>query len=320
MFEINVLMIGARGVGKTSTLTSMYNEFNTKMGNDSLDIQLMASDETSTKLNKKLAELKKSVGETRISKPAIAGSTAAEEFMFFLGEDESTKSIELKFRDFPGSYIEEKQSKVKAWIKESQVIIIPIDTPALLEEAGKYNEEYNKPSQIADIFKNVKTSFSSRKHLILFVPLKSEKYLDENSYGTNKIVEKVEQHYAQLLNIFRSGGLNNNTAIAITPIQTVGGIKFSRIDNKNGNPEFIYIKKGAKSKYEPKDTDQPLRYILSFAIKEKLDNLSLFESLKSMFGLFGGNEAFKKAVENFSRNIKQDNNFKILQNDSFFKS
>ena len=59
-FTINILMVGASGVGKTSTLTAMYDQFN-KIIDKNLELQLIPDDETSNKLNTKLAELKKQI-------------------------------------------------------------------------------------------------------------------------------------------------------------------------------------------------------------------------------------------------------------------
>jgi hypothetical protein len=197
------------------------------------------------------------------------------------------------------------------------VIIIPIDTPALIEKGGIYNEEFNKVSSLVDLFKNIRGSFETgtKRHLILFVPLKSEKYLDKNNYAKNDIVKRVEEEYKAIINIFKSDLIRDKVAMAITPIQTIGGIKFSRIGEKDGGEEFIFTKIAPDSTYSPQDTDQPLRYILSFAIKEKLGSQGWITAI--LASMFGWNEKFVKAIKTFSKGTKEDNNFKILQNRNF---
>jgi hypothetical protein len=311
-------MIGASGVGKTSTLTAMYQQFNKFIGN-TLDIQLIPDDATSNRLTRKLTDLKKQIETESVrTYPTVEGTNSVDEFNFILAKDEdSPEKIRLKFRDFPGGYIETERKEVKKWIKESQVILIPIDTPAMLEEDGKYNEIVNSPAKLYDIFKSIRGSFETRNHLVLFVPLKSEKYLIGNDYYQNNIVYSVEKYYSDLINLFSSDLLKDKVSIAITTIQTIGGIKFSMMEEFDDEPVFIYKKKGYSSTYEPVDTDQPLRYILIFAIAEFIRNRGKVNATISDF--FGLDQHFIEGMRIFTKNHKKDHNFSILQGEELLK-
>jgi len=316
---INILMVGASGVGKTSTLTAMYDKFN-KVINENIALQLIPDDSTSNKLNKKLIELKKQIATDLIrTRPTLAGTKDFDEFKFIIAKDEDSKQrVNLVFKDFPGGYLETERKTVKAWIKESDVIIIPIDTPSLIEKNSIYNEEANAPEKLYDIFKSIKGSFETKNRLIIFVPLKSEKYLEGKLYYTNPIRDLVESEFSNLISLFHSKSLKNRVSTVITSIQTIGDIKFSMIEEEvEGRPVFIYKKKEFGAKYNPIDTEQPLKYILSFAIAEVMKKRSkLHKVLNRLFNL---DSEFMEALKEFSKDYKQDHNFVILQGTEFLK-
>jgi hypothetical protein len=312
--SINILMLGSSGVGKTSTLTAMYDRFN-KVIDKNIEIQLIPDDETSNRLNRKLSSLKKQIATDLIrTRPTLSGTKQFEEFKFFIAKDEDSKErVNLVFKDFPGGYLQTERQKVKDWIKEADVIIIPIDTPALIEEKSIYNEDANAPEKLYDIFKSIKGSFEMKNRLVLFVPLKCEKYLDGRLYYTNSIRDLIEREFSNLLSLFQSDNIKEKVALVITSIQTLGDIRFSMIerDSLSGKPIFVYKKKGFGSKYSPKDTEQPLKYILSFAISEVLKKRgSVNKKLSNIFNL---DREFIEALQEFSKDYKQDHNFVVLQ-------
>jgi len=317
--SINVLMIGASGVGKTSTLTAMYDRFN-QVIDKNIELQLIPDDETSNKLSQKLSELKKQVATQFIrTRPTLSGTKKFDEFRFFIAKDEDAPSrINLIFKDFPGGYLQTERQRVKDWIKEADVIIIPIDTPSLLEENSIYNEDVNSPERLYDIFKSIKGSFETKNRLILFIPLKSEKYLDGKLYFTNGIRDLFEREFKNLLSLFQSQSLKDRIAIVLTSIQTIGDIKFSMVEkDKFGRPIFVYKKKGFGAKYSPKDTEQPLKYILTFAISEALKKRKGFS--KKISDIFNLDKEFLDALKEFSKDYKQDHNFVILQGEELLK-
>jgi GTPase SAR1 family protein len=54
--ELKITMLGARGVGKTSILTALYDQFASTIGK--VDLQLTADDETMNLLDNRLGQLK----------------------------------------------------------------------------------------------------------------------------------------------------------------------------------------------------------------------------------------------------------------------
>lgn len=58
-----------------------------------------------------------------------------------MGLKDRSKSINISIKDFPGEYLDSKPEEVSNFIEESHIVMIAVDTPYLMEENGKYNEE-----------------------------------------------------------------------------------------------------------------------------------------------------------------------------------
>jgi hypothetical protein len=67
--------------------------------------------------------------------------------------------------------------------------------------------------------------------------------------------------------------LRDKVACVVTPVQTVGTVVFSRIEQRNNNPHFHFRKISHDAEYQPKDSDQPLLYILSFILKIRYEKI-----------------------------------------------
>ena len=144
MQELQITMLGPTGVGKTTLLTAMYEQFERNIG--STDLQLTPDDDSSAILQDRLVELKSLLdvfearGRTGIQgTEALAGPEFLRSFLFGLGRKGEPPSLQLRFRDYPGVYHETKASEeekqfVKKLLRESVAVLIAIDAPALMED------------------------------------------------------------------------------------------------------------------------------------------------------------------------------------------
>lgn len=304
---MKITMLGARGVGKTSVLTSMYNNMNTAINDTRLHI--VADSGTDTVLHKKTDDLKRmffagnDINDDVQS--GIAGDSTVSTFEFDFGMNTEMINMGLEIKDYPGEYVRNEPETVKQYIEESNAILVAIDTPHLMECDGKYNEGKNYTSVITNFFKETLNSESSEK-LIMLVPLKCEKYYHNGEIDDVK--EKVKETYSELISFLKdknnSNGLNGKFACSITPILTVGEIVFDGFSESNGVVEEVILDNGVKvpkkvnykylkasAEYSPQYCEQPLYYLLSFVSKQYLKMKDEKESsgwigkLKKMFVL-----------------------------------
>jgi|SRR5919199_443389 hypothetical protein len=318
MQELKITMLGPTGVGKTSLLTAMYEQFETTVGRTNL--QLTPDEESSAILQERLVELKTLLDDFEArggvqATEAPAGPDSLRSFVFGLGKKGQKPSLQLHFRDYPGGYLAarsttEERKFVKSLLTECVAVIIAIDAPALMEANGKWHELINRPQQMTDLFKTAYQELDSPR-LVIFAPVRCEKYLqDEKSKA--ELLRRVKDGYAKLFDLFSSEALLSQVVAVITPVQTVGTVVFSRIELNSSKPHFHFRKTSPDAEYNPKDSEQPLRYLLRFVLKLHLDSRTagFFNFIRDFFGV---NNHLKEAVVEFTKGCKTAGGFAVVQ-------
>ncbi|RAQ47210.1 hypothetical protein B9S53_05015 [Arthrospira sp. O9.13F] len=299
--KLNVTMLGPGGVGKTSLLAAMYDQFD----NVSQDLQLLAVGQSKFELDTRLKELKSMVESSSSIKvqDGVSGTKSKpRSFKFEFGQTGTAPVLEINFQDYPGGWLEEDEhkNKVKDLIRDSVAVLIPINTPPLMEREGKYHEKFNQPTQLNDLFKNIYKDLDSPR-LVILAPVKCEKYIK----NPPELFRKVREGYQKMLNQFASENLLPKVAVAITPVQTVGSVVFSRFEEIDEQPIFYYRKPQPTDPYQPQNTEVPLRYLLRFLLKLHLDRrrASIFTIIPDFLGQQVGlstNERLINAVSRFA--------------------
>lgn len=311
---VKVLMLGGRRCGKTSVLASMQDCFDQQFGSSNLTIDV-DDPETMLDLTNKMTEIK-GYFDGELDKNFVPDDTPTTEIRRY-DISISLKSkpngrINFQFLDYPGEWVQSKEHlhELQNLISESHVFLIAIDTPHLMEQTqseeedklGKYNEYHNRSSMISKMLKKELKDPNGR--LILFVPLKCEKYKAANQMSLVK--HKVKIAYRELID-----HLNNNhnkvaCTIAITPIYTFGTAEFKRF-KRNGDNKIIIDERYKTPKYplygflddaknspEPQYCEQPLVYVLAFVFS--MAKKTKEASSKFPFGWFGIKRLFLNKV------------------------
>jgi hypothetical protein len=271
--EFKITMLGARGVGKTSLLTAMYEQFESTL--NEMDLQFIPDEETAATLAEKLGQLKSLTDEFEAT-GGIGSDDEVRHFNFDIGKLGKKPFLRLTFVDYPGEYLDPKSDKtnkqfVKKSVAESEAVLVAIDAPVLMEKKGKWNEYINRPTQIKILFQSV---FQDLKlpRLVIFAPVKCEKYV-QNASELEKLLKLIRQNkeYQRLFSLFSSESLKDKVVSVITPVQTVGSVVFSRIEENNKQPFFYFRKISHDAEYNPQDCEQPLLYLLRFILKLEME-------------------------------------------------
>lgn len=176
---------------------------------------------------------------------------------------------------------------------------------------------------------------NEEEKLILFVPLKCEKYFQENRI--DEVTRCVQKNYAELLDFLRDKenihGFKKKVCCAITPIQTLGGIAFDSFEkNPDGTAAEFTTKDGkvlparvhyhyisVDAGYKPKYCVQPLYYLLSFVSKQyqRMQNREKvsgwFGKLKEALRLIPNVDAFMMEIASMGmQRIDGTQGYKIL--------
>lgn len=345
--EINVLMLGGKRCGKTTVLSSMYTSINQALNGTDLTIEVM-DQQTNVELFRAKQAIIQHMEQFKYPLTSCEvddNPTSAERsYSFRLKRTVNGKAkgsgIPFRIYDIPGEWLTGEQSvRVRALIQNCQVIIIAIDTPYLFAKRtdqgyGKYHEQYNKSVEITNFFKNELGTDDLRDRMILFVPIKCERY-----YHLSKIKQLKDYHrnymedmtravgkgYQELLTYLRSTDeLLGHCTIAVTPILSAGGIDFIsfREDPETGKivsyyqaPEYL---PESEMGYSPKFCAQPMLYMLAYLMMQVSDEQSRKNGLYqfgSAMSLGMNLDQMKQALATLRMRMKRNNG--ILPNDGY---
>lgn len=312
--DMKVCMMGPRGVGKTTILTAVFSDSKESLSGTT-GLQLTAEPATQAELTDKKHYLN-SVFANRSSvtdKPTagLAASSEVTTFDFHFGLQGKEPRINLEIKDFPGEFVEKNPNDVMKFIKESTAVFIAIDTPHLMEQDGKYNNIKNKPEAITDFFRK-ELSCIEGERLVLFIPLKSERYFRENRM--QDVVKRLKETYSELITLFKD---SRKVACAVTSMQTLGDVEYDKmVSDSIGNVilnEFNYPKQvdyrfcGNNPKFRPLFCVQPLYYLLSFLVAQYKRNKKSANIINKMLAsLFDNDEALLDEIYNMEKNRRID--------------
>ena len=314
-----VLMIGPRRAGKSSVLSSMLKSI--ELLNRETGFQFVPKPGTDKVMRDKLSDLSQlfvlhaSDPDTPFS--TLMGEEAGAAYSPFTGDETlysfefyatdagrkkvSKEKYDVDFIDIPGEHMlkdlnQSGNSVIERYI-QSDVVIVAIDTPALMEGrvkdgVGEFHTLVNIPDSVYNVIQEGdlkwRERFSEKKllpKLILFVPIKCEKYY--HARRMSEVETRIRTGYRTTLEYLNKP----EYTVAITPILTLGDIVFAgygtRI-NKKGKAVVEMLKPGDASGLEympayplyklrdascvtlnPRFCEQPMLFISGFIISRQ---------------------------------------------------
>lgn len=342
---INILMLGGKRCGKTTVLSSMCSQIDKALAGT--DLRIIPKNNTAARLQEAANVIRKKLDEfnTPLIRTTVdENPTGARQVYEFSFTSQSLGNIDLTIHDIPGEWLTSNlhEQELKSLIAVSQVIIIAIDTPYLFYKMttdgyGQYHEEYNKPVEIANFFRNSLSPEDIKDRMILFVPLKCERYYHLsriaklNPSGRNymqEVCDSVSYGYKDLLRYLRSTPqLLNSLTIAVTPILSAGGIDFVKFetDAETGKVVSLYQKpeflSDSEKGFSPVFCEQPILYTLVYVMKLVIDgnnsrvNYSFFGARKNttLLNNMTTYETLRKKMKT-SNGITANDGYYIIQN------
>lgn len=315
MQELKITMLGPSGVGKTSLLTAMCEQFNDNIGLTNL--QLIPDIESSQKIQDCLAQLTSLVSKTNFqAEGGTRGTKNPSTFVFDIGETGVKPSLRLHFQDYPGGWIESKATpdeikSVENSLRESAAVLIPIDAAALMEREGRWHEKINRPTTIANLFQRSYQQLNSPR-LVILAPVKCETYMKRQE-SEDQLLSSVREKYTRLIDFFKASALLPNVAVVVTPVQTVGNVIYSRIEGEDEDEPIFYFRQIRRNlSYAPTDSEQPLRYLLRFLLKLHIEQ-KRFPGINFIRNLAGLDAPFRLAATEVAKGCKNTGGFAVLQ-------
>ena len=306
--EMQFAILGPSGAGKTTLLACMSAEFEEELPGAIFP----AEADTFTTLNNAYNSLMRAANDSskrEFDSGAISGTENVREFLFQIKGKRAT--LPVRFYDFPGGWISPYSPDndfVLDITMNSAVIIVAISTPYLMEFDGKYADQGCSVEGIEWIIEEALRRNSDKDRLILFVPIKCERYMEtaEDRSNMSRVIRKAFAHTLQLTS---NPLYKNKIAMALIPVQTVGNAKFKRfkIDENDCVTGEVYRKDQDKKRFCPENVEQPIRYMMSFLLAQFVENKkrrSLWHKFWSTVFMEGN---LTEIAEYIRKGIKTDN-------------
>ena len=241
---LKVIMMGGRRCGKTSALSSLFEQ----MKNGPVKEYFTVSDrtvletkgfETQDSLNDKTLELQNMLETNKDnSNIFLVDKNPTSNYWLYklhLQIPGTRREMDIEFRDSAGEFFEASgthSQETSDYMRDCDVFVIVVDTPYLMgcvEENSKdlcpesINLGTNRVQDIQNFLTHIDDKEGKNAKMVVFVPLKCEKWAQEPN-GLNKVAERIKEVYAtHIKNLSAFEKMN----ITIIPMQTSGNILFS---------------------------------------------------------------------------------------------
>ena len=236
--NIKVLMVGGPRCGKTTALASMFSN----MINGKVNHFFTINDSTVYRKG-----VKSPITGKFEDQDTLIGKTA--ELQFFLDKPNSKtflidtgpnnnvwkyklrltlpgtkKNMEIEYLDCPGEHFRSglHDEETSQFVKDSDVYIVMIDTPYLMEANKGVCSAVNCIPDVYNFLCHIDNKEGKKAKMVVFVPIKCEKWVKEGTIGD--VVRKIENEYEATITALKAFKRMN---ICIIPIETAGNILFS---------------------------------------------------------------------------------------------
>jgi len=333
MEKMKIFMVGGRRCGKSTVLASMYDNADKTLAGTKLALTanpklMFGLQDTINQSESYFYDLDT---ESFVTVSDENANLERKSYPFQLALSGKTTGLEVEFDDVPGEFFTNPahSEEVKAAIRASHAVIIAIDTPCLLEEMipekgfGKYHAEDNKVVEITRFLKENLNVEEIEERLILFVPIKCEKYYYANRMP--EVAQAVQRGYRELLTFLASDTLKDHCTAVILPMISLGGLKFHKFTGSGhasptASQRYIYHNNTVEGpRYVPLYCDQPLLYTIAYLTRLYRQNekgflgkikaiLSQLARFANLFDAFSGREGkeLQGEFEKLAKKISHD--------------
>lgn len=248
--EYKISMLGPSRVGKTSLVASILGSTKDEvLAGTTLNLKPLDL-ATEKKLSAHAKELRSSLNAGSFNAGAVAGTQEPSKFRFSLNEGHDESLLDFILLDFPGGWIdpnnrpEQRQQDwedCKEFIHSSSVLIIPVESPILMEATTPNQKgaiEYNIHSEeikeiVTDWAKFRNDEHAAEPSTIIFAPVKCESYFTDNGFTSNKdksedLKRLVEHYYSDVIKAAKKEfeqNINSPLSIIYTAVDTIGCVE-----------------------------------------------------------------------------------------------
>ena len=280
MLEYKIGVVGPSRIGKTTLMTCVLEAGETLFKDSGFGI-VPCEDGTEAAIEDNKNDLYGAVksGAIGFNAAALGGDEDYRLYNFLLknGDDEVLK---LSFMDYPGGWLKTKpdewKNKCEPHIKESRILLIPVDA-ALVMEANMPQYEASVPSLLqlssveSVVRKWAKAQWLENKGCcIILAPVKCETYLKNKK---EELERAILSYYKGILSVAKEElgeSKVSNLRIYYCPIITLGCVTLKKVDwleKENETGKYEFSANYMATELHPKRKQEYAGYILKLIVE-----------------------------------------------------
>jgi hypothetical protein len=245
-FIFKIGIVGPTRVGKTSLIAAILKDGQSLLQGTPVSIGAFGT-KTERRLAQHHKELEGSIRVGEFNSGAVSGTE--ESFKYELHLDPGVKGAGIRFGllDYPGGWIdasrrpeerEEEWKGCKLWMKESSVLIVPVESAVMMEADTKHRRRSASyilntvdVEQVVREWAKNRAAIPHEPALLIFCPVKCESYFADNGGlrdNSQQLFKAFEDHYHEVLKAVR--GEAPQAKLLYLPVDTIGCVEITRGD------------------------------------------------------------------------------------------
>ena len=286
--EFKIGMIGPRGAGKSSLLLAIYDEVSQRVVHNDLKFRT-TNEETNRTMNRVQSQFRSSIdsakhsGDDSFVVPQLAGSEQCDTYDFTLMIPSQSydyaesvgQNVQFSVLDYPGNLLgtPDFEAKIAPFLNQCVTLLVPISADIAMtwyDTLGKRGDALSKNAlareklQVGNVVRNIadwiKFKVENDLHAqIIFVPIKCEKYFNDNGGvldQSQELVKAVSELY--IADLETQLKKNFTTSSAIDKINHLINCKIFAVDTY-GIAELRNVALTYNSKHEPDGLESSFR-------------------------------------------------------------
>lgn len=252
MSEIKVMLFGASRSGKTSILASMLEGCRENLSRYRLQLRAENEDASFTNATGSMMDF----CDTKSPRPrmtTLRGDNEIKKYRFRLSylDAPTAGRNTIVICDVPGEIYTkedcEKNEALEKEFQESQIVIVAVDTPALLW-TGNAGQHYQKliscNCELSSLVCHLGTAIDEKRKdgnkclkSIIFAPIKCEKYLHQDADKFKRDIRAaIECVYKEVLDQVKP----LRYKVSIIPMETIGGVHFHHYSEADAMKVLVF--------------------------------------------------------------------------------
>jgi hypothetical protein len=239
LFKIGI--IGPTRVGKTSLIASILKDGQRLLGGTRLNIKARGTP-TDKRIAQHAKELAGSLRAGKFNSGAVQGTEEKFTFQLHLDPGDTSLGIFVDVLDYPGGWTdanrrpperEDDWKECKTWIKDSTILIVPVESAVLMEAAlGKHKRAAPhilttyEIEAVAREWAKGRASSGDEPALLMLCPVKCESYFADNGGHRDhsmKLFKAVDDAYRGMIEAVKSEA--PQVKIVYSPVDTIGCVE-----------------------------------------------------------------------------------------------